>query len=189
MRRKKLLRDRSQALPCFRCAQVSADGEKTRENAGDVAVKRSERPVERDAENGRGGIVADARQREGAGERGRELRVVLGDDLPRGPMEIARAAVIAEPGPVFQNFGFARAGQLTDGGEAREEAFIIGQHSGDARLLEHDFGEPDAVGIAPSAPGKVAAIDAIPGEKFAAEGCELVGRESDRSSQGAGILA
>ena len=44
------------------------------------------------------------------------------------------------------------------------------EHGRHARLLQHDFAEPDAVGIASSAPRKVAVMQVIPAQKGAAKG-------------------
>ncbi len=43
-----------------------------------------------------------------------------------------------------------------------------------ARLLQHDFAEPDAVRIASFAPGKVAAMLAVPAEQRAPEAAEIL---------------
>src|SRR5579863_583609 len=46
---------------------------------------------------------------------------------------------------------------------------VIGQDGSDARLLQHDLGDPDAIGVAAGAPREVAAVFAEPGEKAALE--------------------
>ena len=100
-------------------------------------------------------------------ERAREFAVVAGRDFLCGAMQIARAAVIAEAGPQLQHFVLRRARERFDRGESFQEAMVVGQYRGDARLLQHDFRDPDAIGIAARAPGEVALMRAKPGEKAA----------------------
>src|SRR5208282_5542698 len=61
---------------------------------------------------------------------------------------------------------------------------VIRQDSGDTRLLQHDFGDPDAVGIAARAPGKVAAVRAEPVEQAALKMWKRSGRELRRHAGG-----
>ena len=57
------------------------------------------------------------------------------------------------------------------GGEGRnvrklgEETGIVALHGLDARLLEHDLGEPDVIGFAVTPPGQVAFVLFIPAEQ------------------------
>src|SRR5580704_18325263 len=92
--------------------------------------------------------------------------IVLGDDLLRGAVEIAGAGVITEAGPKFEDVLLPGARERFDGGEASKKTVVVGNHSGDAGLLQHDFGDPDAVGIAAAAPGEIAAMAAKPGEEM-----------------------
>ena len=46
---------------------------------------------------------------------------------------------------------------------------IVLDHGSDARLLQHDLRQPDAVGIARAAPGQIAGVRVIPGKKNGAE--------------------
>ena len=94
------------------------------------------------------------------------------DDLFCGGVEIARAAVIAEAGPEAQDFLLRRGGECVDRGKFFEEAVVVGEDGGDASLLQHDFGDPNAIGIAAGAPGKRAAMRAKPVEEASAEGFE-----------------
>src|SRR5205085_10656876 len=50
-----------------------------------------------------------------------------------------------------------RPGERGEGGKAREEAAVVGNHHLDAGLLQHHFADPDAIGMARlSPPGQVA---------------------------------
>jgi hypothetical protein len=68
-----------------------------------------------------------------------------------------------------ENFLF---GSRCQGGEIREAAhpsIIIRNDSGDLGLLQHELGNEDRVRIAGAAPGKIAAVLAIPRDEGAAE--------------------
>ena len=43
------------------------------------------------------------------------------------------------------------------------------EDGGDAGLLQHDFGDPDGVGIAGATPGEIAFVEVEPGEEVGAE--------------------
>src|SRR5450759_2168385 len=63
-----------------------------------------------------------------------------------------------------------RAGERGDIGEALEKTAVIRNHRGDLGLLQHDFGDPDAVGIARALPRQVvAAVALVPGEQTRCE--------------------
>ncbi len=98
---------------------------------------------------------------------------MLRNDCARSGVKIASAAVITEPGPEAQHVGLRCASQGTDIWKFFEKAFVVGKNGGDACLLQHDFGDPDAVGIAARAPRQVAFVAAIPGEEAALEFWEL----------------
>jgi len=144
--------------------QVAADGGEAGEDAGNVAVKDGEFFAIGDAENCGGGISSNAGQGESIFEVVRESRIVTGNDLPRGFLEVAGAGVVAESGPEAENLLLGGFGEGADIRETREEFFVVGDDGVDAGLLEHDFGEPDAVRVAGAAPGKIAVGAGEPGE-------------------------
>ena len=49
-------------------------------------------------------------------------------------------------------------------------SFEIGNNSLDLSLLEHDFGDPDGVGIARAPPREIAGVVVIPAGQFSSEG-------------------
>jgi len=121
------------------------------------------RLIERNTRNRCGGIGTDSRQRAqifiAGGRTG-------GGHLSCAPMEIARAAVIAQSAPGRQHSGFRRARERMHIGKAGEKAFEVGNDRFDARLLQHDFRKPDAVEIGRSAaPGQIALHAIVPGEE------------------------
>jgi hypothetical protein len=52
------------------------------------------------------------------------------------------------------------------------------KHGADARLLQHDLAEPDAVGIASFAPWKVAAMLIVPAQQRAPDMNKILGGNS-----------
>lgn len=77
--------------------------------------------------------------------------------------------------------------QGSDGRKASQPFIVIWDYGRDLGLLEHEFGDEDGVGIGRPAPGKVAPVFAVPGNKRSAEGRirfdeENVGRLRVRSN-------
>src|ERR1019366_7709484 len=97
----------------------------------------------------------------------REAAAVLFSDLLRGPMQPARSPIVAQTAPGCQHGIFRSRGEGSDIRKTFEENPVVVKHGGHARLLQHDFTEPDAVGIASFAPRKVAAMLVVPAEKSA----------------------
>ena len=91
------------------------------------------------------------------------------DDEPWRSVQIARAAVIAKPGPGREHRVERSLGERAKIREARKEALEIRADGRDRRLLQHDFREPDAVGIrtfaARRAPRQGAAMPIVPGQE------------------------
>src|SRR3954463_6054707 len=92
--------------------------------------------------------------------------------LPNGPgsrVEIACAGVVAESLPGMEDVVFRRDGEGGEIREAPEPLIIIRDHRRDLGLLEHELGNKDGVRIGGAAPGKIAAVFAVPGTKGAPE--------------------
>lgn len=62
-------------------------------------------------------------------------------------------------------------------------SFVIRNYSHDLRLLKHELGNEDCVGIARPAPWKIAPVPAIPAQKRTLEGvdCFRCSRESQQT--------
>ncbi len=161
----KRLGARAELFPAAGRTEVALDRAEASENAGNVAIEDGERDVVGDAQDGSGGVTADAREFQGGVEFTGKFSIVLRDDFLGGAVEIASACVIAEAGPEFQDACLPGTGQRFHGGEAAQETVEIGQDCGDARLLQHDFGDPDAVGVSAAPPGEIAAVGAEPIEQ------------------------
>ena len=119
------------------------------------------------------GVEADAGEgAELGGGGGEDAGMVLDDGLGGG-VHHAGAAVVAEAAPEGEDGGLGRGGEGVDGGECGEEGLVFVEDGGDAGLLEHDFRDPDGVGVAGGAPGEVAAVEVEPGEERLTEEREV----------------
>jgi hypothetical protein len=100
-----------------------------------------------------GGGTADARQACDRFNIARKISVVLFDDNFGGALQVARAGVVTEPGPVVQYAVEFGARQCLHIREAFQEALIVRNDRAHLGLLEHDLRYPDAVRIARTLPG------------------------------------
>src|SRR5437773_9933419 len=137
--------------------------------------------LERDAQNRRSWVIANSPQSQHLSPPRRKFASVFCDDLLRGLLQVARAAVITKAGPQPQHFLFRRSGERVEIGEAFEKPFVIGNPRGDTRLLQHDFRQPHAIRVARAAPGQVALEMAEPGKQVSAECGEVLSREHGAS--------
>jgi hypothetical protein len=86
-------------------------------------------------------------------------------------MEVPAARVVAEAAPGREHVLLGGFGERVHVGKAREEALVVGDDRGDLRLLQHDLGEPDAVGVTRALPGQaVAAVGPLPARDAGGEG-------------------
>src|SRR5258708_23666574 len=109
---------------------------------------------------------------------------MLRDDLLRGFLQIARAAVIPETGPESQHFFLRRRGERVNIRKVLKKSLVVRNRCRNASLLEHDFRKPDAIGIRGSAPWQVPLEFAKPSEQLSAKCGEFAGVQHS-----AGILA
>ena len=131
-------------------AGVGLDGEDPGEDADHVPVQHRQRLIEGQREHGRGGIRADARESPDGLLRLGKRPAVLGDDPLRGVVQVARAAVVAQPFPVLQHLVLRGRRERLWRREGAHEALEVGDGGIDAGLLEHDLRDPHPVGIAPA---------------------------------------
>ena len=87
----------------------------------------------------------------------------------RAGVQIARAGVIAEPGPGLQHVVERRRGERLHIRPARQEFRVIRPDRLHGGLLQHDLRQPDVIGIGPlarrGAPRQMAAMPVVPGEQ------------------------
>ncbi len=150
---KPILSDAREAALRFALADIAIVIEQPGEDAPHIAIDGGGRFSEGDAGDGRGAIGADAGQ-------GEQLVILAWDgaamlplDEAGRPLEVARARVIAEAFPLFEDGIQRRVGEGGERREGGEEALVIAQHRRHARLHQHHFREPDAIGSALAPPG------------------------------------
>jgi hypothetical protein len=105
--------------------------------------------------------------------------VVL-DEYLRGLVHHPRAAVVAETAPGGQDVGFFRLGKGGYGGEQGEETRVVVEDRSDPGLLEHDLGDPDAVGVGALPPREITGVGVEPGQQGLLEFSD-VGRTGNHS--------
>ena len=110
------------------------------------------------------GLVAD--RAGGVGPDPRQLGQVVGPavlgDVPRGPMQVERAPVVAEPLPLPDHVGGRRGRERSRRRPPLEPGEVARHDALDLRLLEHHLGDEDRVRIARPPPRQVATGSAEP---------------------------
>ena len=153
--------------------------EHTREQTADVCLDDRDRLIESERRNRVCGVTTETGESADLIDVLREDAPVLSDDDFRGGVQIAGTRVITKPLPRVQHVGIRGARKAGEIGEAVEPASIIWNDRGDLRLLEHEFGDKNRVGIGRVTPRQVAAVFPIPCEKGAAEKADARRRVCD----------
>ena len=147
-------------------ARVLSDAEEAGQHSDDVAVENRARLVESDAANRPGGVPANAGKGEDVLESLWERSVVLAHDRFGRPLKIARPLVVAETFPEFQDVVGIGGSQRRDVRKCAHPTFPIWDDGFHLGLLEHDFRDPNGVGIARATPREVAGVFGEPGQKW-----------------------
>ena len=145
----------------------AAQGEEAGEHSADVAVDDGQRQAVRDREDGARGVEAHAGHGQRGLERPREAPAVALGHVLRAAVEVARAVVVAEPRPGGEDLLLRLLGERLQGGEALQERLVVGSRRLHRGLLEHDLGDPDAVGVRRPAPRELAPVAVVPAQEGA----------------------
>ena len=150
---------------------IVRQGEESGKDANDIAIEHSERNAECERCDGGGGIRAEAGKcGQLSGIRGKASLVVTHEELCR-LLDLAGTGIVAETFPEFEDVLQRRSGEGGGIGETRKKAKKVGDDGVDARLLEHDFGNPDGVGRAGfCAPWQVAGVLREPWQQTFSDG-------------------
>src|SRR4029078_11336011 len=109
------------------------------------------------------GRAADARKRCKRCRITRKHATLIAYDRIGGSMQMMRAPVIAESTPNREHVIERCCGKTCDGGKRCDETGVVRQHRRNLRLLQHDLGQPDPVGIAVLLPWQVVpSVNALP---------------------------
>ena len=150
------------------------DVEEARHHAFDIAVDDCRRLAEGDGGDRGGRVGADA---------GEPLKPfcflgkfssVFGGYGAGAGMHVARAGIVAEPRPGLHHLFLRRCRQRLDRRPALQKARKIRPDGCHRRLLQHDFRQPDAVGIGAltlaRTPGQHPRMGIVPGQQLARGG-------------------
>ena len=94
-----------------------------------------------------------------------ECASVLRDDRLCRALQINRAPIVAEPLPGRDNGARGGIGQGMHVGELRQKGVIFGDDTLDLRLLQHQLGHQNAVGVTRMPPRQVAPMCGKPGQQ------------------------
>jgi hypothetical protein len=120
---------------------------KTGEDAADVAIHRRHRNSEGDGSDRCRRVISNAREAPERIGMARNLSTVFRDDFPYRTVQISSSSVIPEPRPEREDvLGFGRR-ECLGIGESLHPSLEVGKSGIDPRLLEHEFGNEDAVRI------------------------------------------
>lgn len=140
-----------------------------------VAVHHGHRFIENNAGDGSRRVASDPREiTQRCGGHG-ELPLVFGDDFLCASVQHARPAVVTETAPGGKNRFERSCGQGCEAGKEFQKDAVVFKHRCYARLLQHDFRQPNAVGVAGSAPGKIAPGLVVPTQKRPAKPDNIYG--------------
>jgi hypothetical protein len=161
-----------------RAGQRALNREQPCDHARDIGIDHHRARAKGDRGDRGGGIGSDAGQRAqsffGVGK-----ATALGHGAGAG-VQIAGAGIIAKPRPGRHQIGLGRGGERLHRGPARYKFRETRAHRRDRGLLQHDFGQPHAVGIGcvaagGGAPRQIAGMRIIPGEQSGGDGGRTLG--------------
>jgi len=136
---------------------VVADREHARQHARHVAVDQRRAFAERDRRDRTRRVGADAGH---AAQLGRRARQLAAHRL-RARVEVARARVVAEPGPRPEHVVERRRSERSHRRKLLHPAGPVRDHRLHAGLLQHHLADPDGVRVARGSPGEVATYASI----------------------------
>ena len=139
-----------------RC-QVLFKTQQTRKHPAHVGVENRNALRKTKCRDGPRGGSADAGQSRQLVRSTRKSPAVLCNNLLSTTVQIAGTRVIAEPTPKAHYLVLTGRRQSCDIWKPREETRVIVEDSGHLRLLQHDLGQPDFVGIPSLLPGQMVA--------------------------------
>src|SRR5262249_50112733 len=151
------------------------------QNTLDIAIHHRHRLVKGDAGNGRRCIAAHPRQ---LGKLCLSLRKsAQARDLLRCSLQSSGPAIVAEPTPRSQHGLFTSTRQPLDTREPAQKFRVTVLHHRHARLLQHDFGDQNVVGITFAAPRQSALFAAKPAQQLPAKLPDSLFSEGSRAQR------
>ena len=170
--------------------QIASSDKDPEEHARNVGVEYRGALTEREASHGTSGVLANALEREQRRLIRWQLPAIALDRLSSDAVKSPRPDVVAERSPGCRHVGFGGGGQHFERRIFFQPLGVLRQHALDLRLLQHDLGHEDVVGIRSLSPRKVASVASIPCQQSSSEalpGCRR-GYCGQPSSSGAHIM-
>ena len=133
-----------------------------RRHTQNIAVHRRNGQSERDRRHRACRVLADTGQGKQPVVIGRQFAAVFLAQQDRCTVQVAHAAVVAEPLPELGVNGLVRRRESGNIGQRVHPTGKIAAHGLHARLLQHDLAHPDAVGSRLRPPRQVAVTGVIP---------------------------
>ena len=103
------------------------------------------------------GGATDSRQLRQEFSGRRENPAVLSNNQLRAPMQISGTTVITQAAPEAQHLVLRSAGKCAHIRESFQKTCVVTQHGAHLGLLQHDFRQPNPVGVAGLLPGEMTA--------------------------------
>src|SRR3989344_1508695 len=123
------------------------------ESGADVGLDEYARLVVCKHTHCRAGVRPDSRQ--WVFQRTPYVSLVSTDDFFRRIVQILPSPVVAEPAPDFENIGQRRLCERADSRKLFQELFILFDYARYLRLLQHHFGNENAVGVMSQTPRQI----------------------------------
>src|SRR5262245_35612197 len=152
---------------------VTAADEYSKEDTCDVRVEDGRPLAKREASNGPCRICADPFERAKCLFIGRQLAAVSRHRLAGDRVQTPWPNVVTERVPGLGHFPFGRCRERLQRRVLLEPLDILGQHPVYLRLLQHDLGNENMVGVRRVPPRQVATMTAVPLEQSLAETASL----------------
>ena len=144
---------------------VGGRGEEAHDDAQHVAVDGGAMLAEGDGGDGACRVATDAGQRKQIVEARGQLAAMIAADDSRGILQMARTAVVAEAFPELHQHVLIGLSERAHVGQRGDKALEVWLDRFDARLLQHDFGNPHAIWRGALAPRQAALFAVEPAQE------------------------
>ena len=160
------------------------------QDSHDISVQGGHRLPEGDATNRACGVTANPGQGQYVWQAFGKTAAMVGHDELGGFLQVARAAVVAEPFPQFKHLFRGGGRQGLNLRQIAHPASPVREDGFDLRLLEHDLGHPNGVWIPRAAPGQGTGVGAEPFDQQVGDctrSAPVRGRSKARIGVGIGV--
>ena len=161
---------------------IARADEHTKKDARNIRVENGRPLPECEASNRTRRISTDPFERQQRVFIVRQLAVVACDGLSRDRLQPLRPDVVAKWTPRSRDVRLVRNRQCVKRGKFLEPLGVLGQHTVDLRLLQHDLGHQNVIRVVSAAPRQIASVTAVPREQALTEAATIWrGRQRKRS--------